>query len=68
MEDEKRVIEIDRITYNIILNALLNMKNELMNEKKETDLIDKVITKIVKSPQKPKGIFHKKRGDIYETR
>ncbi len=68
MEDEKKVIEMDRITYNIILNSLLSMKNELMNQEKETDLIDKVITKIVKAPQKQKGIFHKKRGDICETR
>lgn len=68
MEDEKRVIEADRIAYAIILNSLINMKNELQQQDKETDLIDKVIVKIVKSPSKQKGIFKRKKGNCYETR
>lgn len=36
---------------------------------KETDLIDKVITKVVKAPSKKQtGIFHRKKGVSYETR
>lgn len=29
MEDEKRVVEMDRVVYAIIINSLLSMKNEL---------------------------------------
>jgi hypothetical protein len=69
MKDEKRVVEMDRIVYAIILNSLLSMKNELRQQEKETDLIDKVIIKIAKAPsKKQKGIFHRKKGDSYETR
>ncbi len=69
MKDEKRVIEMDRAVYAIIINSLLCMKNELLQQEKETDLIDKVITKVVKAPsKKQKGIFHRKKGDSYETR
>ncbi len=69
MEDETRVVEMDRIVYAIILNSLLSMKNELRQQEKETDLIDKVIVKIAKSPsKKQKGIFHRKKGDRNETR
>lgn len=68
MRDEKRVMEVDRIAYAIIFNSLLSMKNELRQQNKETDLIDKVILKIAKAPSKRKGIFHKKKGDRDETR
>ncbi len=69
MEDEKRVVEMDRIVYAIIINSLLSMKNELRQQEKETDLIDKVIIKVAKAPSKKrKGIFHRKKGDRDETR
>lgn len=69
MEDEKRVVEMDRIVYAIIINSLLSMKNELRQQEKETDLIDKVIIKVAKAPpKKKKGILNRKKGDNYETR
>lgn len=68
MEDEKRVMEVDKIAYAIILNSLINMKNELRQQEKETDLIDKVIVKIAKAPAKKKGVFHRKKESRYETR
>ncbi len=68
MEDEKRVVEMDRVVYSIILNSLLSMKKELSSQEKETDLIDKVIIKVAKAPSKQKGIFHRKKGDRNETR
>lgn len=68
MEDEKRIMEMDRVAYAIIFNSLLSMKNELRKQEKETDLVDKVILKLAKAPSKHKGIFHKKKGDRNETR
>lgn len=68
MSEEKRVMEVDRVAYAIIFNSLLNMKKELSEQKKETDLIDKVIIKIAKAPSKKKGIFHKGKGERNETR
>lgn len=69
MKDEKRVVEMDRVVYAIIINSLLSMKNELRKQERETDLIDKVIIKIAKSPsKKQKGIFQRKKGERYEAR
>ena len=66
MEDEKRVVEMDRVVYAIIINSLLSMKNELRQQEKETDLIDKVIIKVAKAPsKKQKGIFHRKKQYIF---
>lgn len=68
MNNDKRVMEIDQAEFAIIINALMNMRNNLKQEEKETDLVDKVIRKTIKSPSKQKGIFHKKRNDDYESR
>ena len=68
MNDEKRVMEIDQSEFAIIINALMNLRNNLKQEEKETDLIDKVIRKTIKCPSKQNGIFHKKRNDDYESR
>ena len=70
MNNEKRVMEIDKVEFAIIVNALMNMRNALLEEEKETDLVDKVIRKTIKAPTKQrKGIFYKsKRDDSYESR
>lgn len=69
MKNEKRIMEIDRVAYTIILNSLFKMKNELQEQQKETDLINKVIVNIIKAPSKQKiGIFsNRKKNKDYET-
>lgn len=69
MKNEKRIMEMDRVAYAIILNSLFKMKNELQEQQKETDLINKVIVNIIKAPSKPKiGIFsNRKKNKDYET-
>ena len=62
MKNEKRIMEIDRVAYAIILNSLFKMKNELQEQQKETDLINKVIVNIIKAPSKQKiGIFSNRK-------
>ena len=69
MRDEKRVMEMDKVEFAIIVNALMSMRNALLQEEKETDLVDKVIRKTIKTPTKQKkGIFYKKRNDSRESR
>lgn len=67
---DKRLMEMNQTDYAIIINALMNMRNSLLKEQQETDIIDKVIRKTIKAPSKEKKeIFHKfKRKDAYETR
>ena len=69
MKNEKRIMEIDRVAYAIILNSLFKMKNELQEQQKETDLINKVIVNRIKAPSKQKiGIFsNRKKNKDYET-
>ena len=69
MKNKKRIMEIDRVAYAIILNSLFKMKNGLQEQQKETDLINKVIVNIIKAPSKQKiGIFsNRKKNKDYET-
>lgn len=68
MEDEKKVMELNQKDFAIVINALMNMRRNMIQEQKETDLVDKVIKLSIKAPTKPKGRFKKKRKEIYETR
>lgn len=70
MNTDTRVMEMNQVEFAIIVNALMNMRNTLKQEEKETDLVDKVIRKTIKlSPKQKGGLFYKmKRKEDYETR
>lgn len=61
MSTDTKVMEMDRVEYAIIINALMDLRNNLKQEEKETDLVDKVIRKAIKLPNRRKGILHKAR-------
>lgn len=52
MGDEKRVLVLDRYDHKILINTLYEKRNELIKEKKSTDLIDEVLLKTVDAPIK----------------
>lgn len=68
MEDDKRVMELDRTTYAVILNSLIDMKNNMRKKEVETDIIDKVIVKVIKAPSKQKKEIFKRKGVKNEER
>ncbi len=70
MSTGTRFMEMSQVEYAIIVNALMNMRNTLKQEEKETDLVDKVIRKTIKlSPKQKRGLFYKLKGkDNYESR
>lgn len=70
MSTNTRVMEMSQVEYAIIINSLMNMRNTLKQEEKETDLVDKVIRKTLKlSPKQKGGLFYKMKGkNDYESR
>ena len=68
MEDDKKVMELDRTTYAVILNSLIDMKNNMRKKEVETDIIDKVIVKVIKEPSKQKKGIFKRKGVRNEER
>jgi len=56
--DKKRILKLDNCEHGIIVNALVDMRNELIDEKRCHDAVDEVILKVVDAPSKhdrPKG-------------
>lgn len=54
-QTEKRVVEVDKYEYGIIVNALNDKRTELMKEERPTDAVDEVMLKVIDAPIKRRG-------------
>lgn len=61
MEDTK-ILELDKYEYGIVINALNQLRNNLIKEEESTDVINELLLKVIDAPdksQKKKRIFAK---------
>lgn len=61
MEDTK-ILELDKYEYGIVINALNQLRNDLIKEEESTDVINELLLKVIDAPdksQKKKTIFVK---------
>lgn len=49
---EKRVLTIDRYEHGVVINALNEMRNDLLEEERPTDILDEVLLKVIDAPTK----------------
>jgi len=49
---EVRVLELDKYEYGIIINALNEFRNNLINEERDTSIVDELLLKILETPLK----------------
>ena len=42
---EKRVLTLDRYEHGVVINALNEMRNDLLEEERPTDILDEVLLK-----------------------
>ena len=49
---EKRVLTLDRYEHGVVLNALNEMRNDLLEEERPTDILDEVLLKVIDAPTK----------------
>lgn len=54
--DKKYVIEIDRYTRGIYINALNDYRNKLINEDISTEVVDEALLKIINAPLKRRSL------------
>lgn len=54
---EKRVLTLDRYEHGVIINALNEMRNDLLEEERPTDIVDEVLLKAIDAPTKKIRIF-----------
>ena len=49
---EKRVLTHDRYEHGVVINALNEMRNDLLEEERPTDIVDEVLLKVIDAPTK----------------
>ena len=51
-KQEKRVLTLDRYEHSVVVNALNEMRNDLLEEVRPTDIVDEVLLKVIDAPAK----------------
>lgn len=51
-KEEKRVLELDRYEHGVVINALNEMRNDLIGEDRPTDIVDEILLKTIDAPAK----------------
>lgn len=51
-KQEKRVLTLDRYEHGVVINALNEMRNDLLEEERPTDILDEVLLKVIDAPTK----------------
>ena len=49
---EKRVLTLDKYEHGVVVNALNEMRNDLLEEQRSTDIVDEVLLKAIDAPPK----------------
>ena len=52
VKEEKRVLELDRYEHGVVINALNDMRNDLIGESRPTDVVDELLLKTIDAPTK----------------
>ena len=52
MKEEKRTLTLDSYEYGVIVNALNDMRNDLIEEQRPTDAVDELLIKTIDAPAK----------------
>ena len=59
MKEYVKILELDKYEIGIIINALNDLRNRLINEKEETDAVDEVLLKVLDVPEKKRSYRHR---------
>ena len=51
-KEEKRVLTLDKYEHGVVINALNEMRNDLIGEDRPTDIVDEVLLKTIDAPTK----------------
>lgn len=63
MKEEERLLTLDDYEYGVVVNALNELRNNLIEEKRPTDAVDDLLLKTIDAPTKKQ-----KRRSHDETR
>ena len=49
-KEEKRILTLDKYEHGVVIHALNEMRNDLIGEKRSTDIVDEVLLKAIAAP------------------
>lgn len=52
MKEEERVLTLDDYEYGVVVNALNELRNDLIEEQRPTDAVDELLLKAIDAPTK----------------
>lgn len=52
VKEEKRVLTLDKYEHGVVINALNEMRNDLIGEERPMDIVDEVLLKAIDAPTK----------------
>ena len=58
MKEEKRLLTLDQYEHGVMVNALNELRNDLIEEQRPTDAVDDLLLKTIDAPTKK----HKRRS------
>ena len=59
MKDKKYYITLDDFERRVVVNCMNEMRNKLISDGKETDTLEEVLLKIIRSKQKKLKVIYK---------
>lgn len=63
-KEEKRVLELDKYEHGVVINALNDMRNDLIGEERPTDIVDEVLLKAIDAPTKNVQYYRHSKENI----
>ncbi|MFT9494530.1 MULTISPECIES: hypothetical protein [Thermotaleaceae] len=63
MKEEERVLTLDDYEYGVVVNALNELRNDLIKDERPTDVVDELLLKTIDAPTKKqkRRIFNEAR-------
>lgn len=55
MKEVKRILTLDHVEYGVLINALNQMRNSLIRQKRPTDAVDDLLLKTIDAPTEKTG-------------
>ncbi len=49
-KEEQRILTLDKYEHGVVINALNEMRNDLIGEERPTDIVDEVLLKAIDAP------------------
>ena len=60
-KEEKHILSLDRYEHGVVINALNEMRNDLIAEERPTDAVDELLLKTIDAPIKRRKKDEKER-------